>query len=453
MRLSAQVRGVFYSFKDLKDVFAKANEEKTGDALAGLAAQTVQERVAAKRVLSELTLGEIRNHPLLPPEQDEVSRVIEDGVDEQVYMRIQGWTVAELREWLLDERTSGGDMLAVSAGLTSEMIAGVTKLMSNLDLIHGAKKIEIVTRCNTEIGHHGTLASRLQPNHPTDSVEGVLASVREGLSFGAGDAVIGVNPVQDSVENIKQLMNRTYDFIQEYEVPTQNCVLAHVTTQMRAIEQGAQVDLVFQSIAGTERANQSFGIHASLLDEALDLARREGTGHGPNLMYFETGQGTELSAQANFGIDQMTLESRKYGFAKRWDPFLINTVVGFIGPEYLYDAKQVTRAALEDHFMGKLHKLPMGCDVCYTNHIQADQNDMENLGTLLVAAGVNFLISAPMGDDCMLNYQSLSYHDVATLRETFGYRPAPEFAAWLEQRGMTWNNRLSAVAGNASLFY
>ncbi|MBX6396158.1 MAG: ethanolamine ammonia-lyase subunit EutB, partial [Alicyclobacillaceae bacterium] len=435
MKLVAQVQGRTYQFRDLKEVFAKANEERSGDRLAGIAAETAQERIAAKRVLSEITLEQIRNNPLIPPEQDEVSRVIEELVNERIYREVCGWTVAELREYILSSDTTGADLLRLSRGLTSEMIAAAAKLMSNLDLIFAAQKIEVVTRCNISIGHRGTLSSRLQPNHPTDSVDGMLASLREGLAYGVGDAVIGINPVDDSLESVKRLMHASHEFIRSHGIPTQNCVLAHVTTQMKAVEQGAPADMLFQSIAGTEAANRSFGINARVLDEAYDLIRREGMSPGPNLMYFETGQGSELSAEAHHGVDQMTLEARKYGFARRWNPFILNTVVGFIGPEYLYDAKQVIRAGLEDHFMGKMHGIPMGVDVCYTNHIKADQNDMEDLGVLLVAAGVNFVIAVPMGDDCMLNYQSLSYHDVATLRETFGLRPAPEFEAWLEREG------------------
>ncbi len=448
MKLTSQIQGKNYQFKDLKDLFAKANEERSGDTLAGLGAMSAQERVAAKRVLAEITLEQIRDNPLISPENDEVSLIIEQQVNERLYSQVKGWTVAQLREWILSETTSGTDILRVSRGLTSEMIAAVTKLMSNLDLVYGAKKVEVITRCNTSIGYRGTLSSRLQPNHPTDSVEGMLASLRDGLSFGVGDAVVGINPVDDSTENVKRLMNESHDFLTKHNVPTQNCVLAHVTTQMRAIEQGARVDLIFQSIAGTEEANRSFGINAKLLDEAYQMMQTAGMSPGPNLLYFETGQGTELSANANFGVDQMTLESRKYGFVKRWNPFLVNTVVGFIGSEYLYDAKQVTRAGLEDHFMGKMHGLSMGVDACYTNHIQADQNDMENLAVLLVTAGVNFIIAVPMGDDCMLNYQSLSFHDVATLRETHSRKTSTEFDKWLNNVGILTDGKLVYPAGD-----
>jgi ethanolamine ammonia-lyase large subunit len=452
MKLKTTYLGIVYHFSSLKDLLAKANEEKSGDRLAGLAAETVQERIAAKEVLSQLTLGDIRENPLLPPEEDEVSKIIENQVNEPIYQSIKNWSMAELREFILSDSVTGEDLKRISKGLNSESIAAVAKLMSNLDLVTAANKIEILTKCNITIGHKGTLTSRLQPNHPTDNVDGMIASLKEGLSYGIGDAVIGINPVDDSVESVKRLLHATNDFINHWEIPAQNSVLAHVTAQMKAIEQGAPADMIFQSIAGTEAANKSFGITASMLAEANDMARKLGTGTGPQRLYFETGQGSELSAEAHHGIDQMTLESRNYGFAKYYDPFIVNTVVGFIGPEYLYNSKQVIRAGLEDHFMGKMHGIPMGVDICYTNHIKADQNDMEDLGVLLTAAGVNFIIATPMGDDCMLNYQSMSYHDVATLRQTMNKRPAPEFEAWLEKMGIYENGKLSKIAGDPTIF-
>ncbi len=446
------LQGQTYEFKDLKELFAKANEEKSGDRLAGLAAETVQERIAAKQVLAGLTLEDIRNHPLLPPEEDEVSRIIEEQVNDTIFADIKGWTVAKLREYILDDHIGDRELKRLSRGLTSEMIAATGKLMSNLDLIHAANKVEIISRCNIAIGQKGTLASRLQPNHPTDNVDGMLASMKEGLSYGVGDAVIGINPVDDSVESVKRLLHATQDFIEGWNIPTQNCVLAHVTTQMKAIEQGAPAAMIFQSIAGTEAANRSFGISVSLLEEAQQMIMEKGTSHGPQRLYFETGQGSELSAEAHHGIDQMTLEARNYGFARKFDPYILNTVVGFIGPEYLYDNKQVIRAGLEDHFMGKMHGISMGVDICYTNHIRADQNDIEELGVLLTAAGVNFIIAAPMGDDCMLNYQSMSYHDIATLRQTLDRKPAPKFAAWLEHMGITEDGKLTERAGDPTIF-
>ncbi|MGA5688438.1 ethanolamine ammonia-lyase subunit EutB [Cytobacillus pseudoceanisediminis] len=452
MKLQTSHLGNVYQFENLKDLFAKANEEKSGDRLAGIAAETVQERIAAKLVLSHLTLSDIRENPMLSPEEDEVSRIIESGMNEPVYQSIKNWSVAELREYILDDDTTGEDLKRISRGLNSEMIAAAAKIMSNLDLVHAANKIEILTKCNITIGYKGTLASRLQPNHPTDNVDGMIASLKEGLSYGIGDAVIGINPVDDSVESVKRLLHATHAFIKDWGIPTQNCVLAHVTAQMKAIEQGAPADMIFQSIAGTEAANRSFGITASLLEEANDMARTLGTGTGPQGLYFETGQGSELSAEAHFGMDQMTLESRNYGFARHYDPYIVNTVVGFIGPEYLYNNKQVIRAGLEDHFMGKMHGIPMGVDICYTNHIKADQNDIEDLGVLLTAAGVNFIIAAPMGDDCMLNYQSMSYHDVATLRQTMNKQPSPIFRDWLEKMGIFENGKLSKIAGDPTIF-
>ncbi|MCG3087167.1 ethanolamine ammonia-lyase subunit EutB [Sporosarcina cyprini] len=452
MNLSTVLGGERYVFADLKEVLAKANEEKSGDRLAGIAAETVQERIAAKAVVSELLVSDIRNNPLIPIETDEVSRIIEGDINERVYNEIKNWSIAELREYILSNDVGDRELKRLSRGLTSEVIAAVTKLMSNLDLVHAANKIEILSTCNITIGQKGTLSSRLQPNHPTDNIDGIIASLKEGLSYGIGDAVIGINPVDDSVESVKRILHATKDFINDWEIPTQNCVLAHVTTQMKAIQQGAPADMIFQSIAGTEKAHRSFGISAELIAEARDLALKQGTGTGPQVMYFETGQGSELSAEAHYGIDQLTLESRNYGFARHYDPYIVNTVVGFIGPEYLYNSKQVIRAGLEDHFMGKMHGIPMGVDICYTNHIKADQNDIEDLSVLLSAAGVNFIIAAPMGDDVMLNYQSMSYHDVATLLQTLGKTPAPEYLKWLEKMGIYENGKLSARAGDATLF-
>ncbi|PIC86250.1 ethanolamine ammonia lyase large subunit [Sporosarcina sp. P20a] len=452
MNLSTTLGGERYVFHDLKEVLAKANEEKSGDRLAGIAAETVQERIAAKTVVSELLVSDIRNNPLIPIESDEVSLIIENDINEKVYGEIKNWSIAELREYILSNEVGDRELKRLSRGLTSEVIAAVTKLMSNLDLVHAANKIEILSTCNITIGQKGTLSSRLQPNHPTDNIDGIITSLKEGLSYGIGDAVIGINPVDDSVESVKRVLNATKDFIDEWEIPTQNCVLAHVTTQMKAIEQGAPADMIFQSIAGTEKAHRSFGISAELIAEAKDLSLKMGTGTGPQTLYFETGQGSELSAEAHYGVDQVTMEARNYGFARHYDPYIVNTVVGFIGPEYLYNSKQVIRAGLEDHFMGKLHGLPMGVDICYTNHIKADQNDIEDLSILLSAAGVNFIIAAPMGDDVMLNYQSMSYHDVATVLQTMGKTPAPEYLKWLEKMGIYENGMLSKHAGDLTLF-
>ena len=444
--------GTTYQFNSLKEIFAKANEIKSGDQLAGIAAENAKERMAAKLILADLTMADIRSNSLLPPEADAVSRLIEEQVDETVYRSIQNWTVAELREYVLKQETTNLDIHRISRGLTSEMIAAAAKIMSNMDLVQASAKIEVMTHCNTTIGQKGILASRAQPNHPSDSIQGMKASLYEALSYGIGDAVIGINPVIDTVDSVKELLISTKELMTLWDIPTQNSVLAHVTTQMRAIRQGAPADLIFQSLAGTEAGNQSFGIDFALLDEADALIRELGTAQGPNRWYFETGQGSELSAEAHHGIDQLTLEARCYAVARRYKPFMVNTVVGFIGPEYLYDSKQVIRAGLEDHFMGKMHLLPMGVDVCYTNHMNADQNDMDNLSILLSAAGVNFVIGVPMADDCMLNYQSLSYHDIATLRDLQGLRPSPEFEKWLNQMGIMKNGKLTPHAGDPTLF-
>ncbi|HCF59075.1 MAG TPA: ethanolamine ammonia lyase large subunit [Myxococcales bacterium] len=452
MKLTTRLFGATFSFRSVKEVLAKANEPRSGDVQAGVAAESMREQVAAKMVLSELTLGELRKHPSVPYEECELSRLFEESLDEHAFGKVASLSVAGFREWLLDEKTTGEEILAVSPGLTPEMVAAVAKLMSNMDLVLGAKKIRVVVRCNSTLGLQGRISSRLQPNHPRDEVPGVLAAVREGLSFGNGDAVIGVNPSTESVDNVVAILRAVKGFMRRYRVPTQNCVLAHVTTQMKALEKGAPIDLLFQSLAGSEKANRNFGISVRLIDEAWDLAKREGTAQGPNVMYFETGQGTALSANAHYDTDQVTMEARTYGFARRYKPFLVNSVVGFIGPEYLYDGKQITRAGLEDHFMGKLSGVSMGCDACYTNHAVADQNDQENLEILLATAGVNFLMGIPMGDDVMLNYQTTSFHNNAALRSLLGLRPAPEFERWMERMGLWRNGRLTDRAGDPSIF-
>ncbi len=452
MRLKTKLFGTLYEFKDLNDVMAKANEEKSGDKLAGLAAATVTEMTAAKEVLSNVTLADLRNNPAVPYEDDEVTRIIQDNVNEKIYNELKNFTVAEFREWILSHETTGADLRRASRGITSEIVAAVTKLMSNLDLIYGASKIKITAHCNTTIGEDGVLAFRLQPNHTTDNVDGIKLSLFEGLSYGAGDAVLGLNPVYDTVEPVSNVLRMFHEIKEEFEIPTQTCVLAHVTTQMDAIKQGAPADLIFQSIAGSEKGNTAFGLNASVLSEARDLMLREGTCEGPNVMYFETGQGSELSSEAHHGVDQLTMEARCYGFAKKYKPYIVNTVVGFIGPEYLYDSKQVIRAGLEDHFMGKLTGISMGVDACYTNHMKADQNDIENLSVLLTAAGCNYFMSIPHGDDIMLNYQCTGYHEVPSLRETLNRKPIHEFEIWLEKMGIYENGRLSKRAGDASIF-
>lgn len=441
-----------YQFKDVKDVLAKANEEKSGDRLAGIAAENAQERVAAKVVLSHLTVSDLRNNPVVPYETDEVTRIIQDQVNEKIYEEIKNWTISELREWILDTKTTGSDIRRISRGLTSEVVSGVTKLMSNLDLMTGAQKIIVTAHANTTIGLPGRLGIRLQPNHPTDDIDGIVASLFEGLSYGAGDAVIGLNPVDDTVGSVSKILKKFEEIKHKYEIPTQICVLAHVTTQIEAIKQGVPTDLVFQSIAGSEKGNAAFGFNAATIEEARQLALSQGVATGPNVMYFETGQGSELSSDAHFGADQLTMEARCYGFAKKFNPFLVNTVVGFIGPEYLYDSKQVIRAGLEDHFMGKLTGISMGCDACYTNHMKADQNDIENLAVLLSNAGCNYFMGIPHGDDVMLNYQCTGYHEAGALRQLLGKRPIAEFEAWLEKMGFMENGKLTEKAGDASVF-
>ena len=450
MLLKTTLLGKTYCFRNIKDVLAKANEEKTGDKLAGLAAETAQERIAAKVVLSAMTLADLRENPAVPYEEDEVTRIIQDDVNERVYAKIRNWTVAELREWLLSETTTGADIRKLSRGLTSEMIAAVCKLMSNLDLIYAASKITVTAHCNTTIGLPGTLSCRLQPNHTTDDPEGITASTLEGLTFGAGDAVIGLNPVTDTPEQVAKILHRFQEIKEHWQIPTQICVLAHVTAQMQALKQGAPMDLIFQSIAGSQKGNEAFGFSAATLEEARQMLLRDGTAEGPNVMYFETGQGSELSSLAHYDTDQVTMEARCYGFAKRFSPFLVNTVVGFIGPEYLYDARQVTRAGLEDHFMGKLTGISMGCDCCYTNHMKADQNDIENLASLLTLAGCNYFMGIPHGDDIMLNYQTTGFRETAALREITGKTAIPPFQRWLEKMGFVENGKLTAKAGDGS---
>ena len=452
MLLRTKLFGTTYEFGSIKELLAKANEEKSGDRQAGIAAASVAERVAARYVLAEVPLSVIRENPAVPYDEDEVTRVIDDAVNEAIYAEIKGWTVGDFREWLLDDHTTGDMVRRVSNALTGEMVAGVTKLMSNLDLIHAASKIRVSAHCNNTIGLPGTLASRNQPNHPTDSVEGIRATLYEGLSFGSGDSVIGINPVDDTVGSVSRLLEMTYDVIQKWQIPTQNCLLAHVTTQMEAMRQGAPIGLVFQSLAGSEKAMDAFGVSVGMMDEAYAMAQKHCWTAGPNYMYFETGQGTALSADAHYGADQLVMEARIYGMARRWHPYQVNTVVGFIGPEYLYDSVQITRAGLEDHFMGKLTGISMGCDACYTNHAKATQNDIENLAVLLSTAGCNYFMGVPLGDDAMLSYQCTSYHDAPSLRQTLGLRPLPEFERWMEELGLMTNGRLTDRAGDASFF-
>jgi ethanolamine ammonia-lyase large subunit len=431
----------------LAEVMAKANEPKSGDELAGLAAADASERVAAKGALADTRLGRFVEEPMLPPEADEVTRAFLDGLDARTYAGLASWTVGELRERILGDPPQA--VAAIRPGLLPEMAAAVAKIMSNMDLMLASRRLPVVVRGRSTLGEPGRLATRVQPNHPRDGVDGVLASTLEGLAYGCGDAVLGVNPVDDRVEVVRRLADALQGTRERLDVPTQVSVLAHVTTQLAALEEGAPLDLLFQSVAGTAQGNRAFGIDLRLLDEADAAIRERGRLDGPARWYFETGQGSELSSGAHAGIDQVTLEARCYGVARRYGPLLVNSVVGFIGPEYLWDARQVIRAGLEDHFMGKLLGVPMGVDVCYTNHMTADQNDLESLAVLLTAAGCNYVMAVPMGDDCMLSYQTSSFHDAAALRELLDRRPAPEFEAWLEARGLMQDGRLTDRAGDA----
>ena len=439
-----------YTFGSLRELLAKATPLRSGDVLAGVAAGSAEERVAAQFALADVPLAHFLDEQVVPYESDEVTRLIVDTHDAEAFRPVRPLTVGELRDWLLSDDATPERMAELAPGLTPEMAAAVSKLMRVQDLIAAAAKMRVATRFRTTVGLRGRLSTRLQPNHPTDASLGIAASILDGLLLGSGDAVVGINPAGDSVGVTVDLLNLVDALRERFGIPVQSCVLAHVTTQMAAMERGAPVDLIFQSIAGTEAANRSFGVSLSLLDEAhaAGLALKRGSvcldGRvGENVMYFETGQGSALSANAHHGVDQQTLEARAYAVARRYRPMLVNTVVGFIGPEYLYDGKQIVRAGLEDHFCGKLLGLPMGCDVCYTNHAEADQDDMDALLTLLGAAGVNYIMGVPGADDVMLNYQSTSFHDALYVRRVLGLRPAPEFEAWLEGEGFA---RLTAEA-------
>lgn len=452
MKYTTNLSGQTFTFDSVKEVLAKAGEQKSGDILAGVGAKSDIERIAAKEVLAGITLKELYENPAAPYEEDEVTRMNIDGLNQTIYEKIKNWTVSDLREWILSYEATESDIKRISHGLTAEMIAAVCKLMTNLDLIYGAQKIRITACCNTTVGERGIMGTRLQPNHTTDNVEGITASLFEGLSYGCGDVLIGLNPVNDTVSSLAEVLKRFDKVKNDLEIPTQICVLGHITTQIEAVKQGAPCDMIFQSIAGSEKGNRAFGFSADTVKEALELLKVHGTATGPNLLYFETGQGSELSSNAHWGADQVTMEARCYAFARPFHPFMVNTVVGFIGPEYLYDSKQVIRAGLEDHFMAKLSGLPMGCDCCYTNHMMADQNDIENLSLLLGAAGVNYILGVPTSDDIMLNYQTNAYHDIGTIREILGLHPIPEFERWLERMGIMENGKLTKRAGDPTIF-
>lgn len=437
MSYSVSLSGRTLSFRDLRTLLAKATPARSGDALAGIAAENEEERALAKIALAEVPLARFLEELLIPYEQDEVTRLIVDTHDRTAFTAIRGLTVGGFREWLLDPQTDTETLAQTAPGITPEMAAAVSKLMRNQDLILAAQKCRVVTRFRNTLGLPGRLSVRLQPNHPTDDVRGIAASMLEGLLYGCGDAVIGINPASDSLQAVVRLLDMMNAFRERYEVPTQTCVLAHVTNTLRAMERGAPVDLVFQSIGGTEKTNRSFGVSLAMLEEAWTAALELKRGTvGDNVMYFETGQGSALSADAHEGVDQQTCEARAYAVARHFKPLLVNTVVGFIGPEYLFNGKQIIRAGLEDHFCGKLLGLPMGCDVCYTNHAEADQDDMDTLLTMLAVAGVNFVMGVPGADDVMLNYQSTSFHDALYARSVLGLRRAPEFETWLERMGI-----------------
>jgi ethanolamine ammonia-lyase large subunit len=426
-----------YVFDDLKTLLARASPDRSGDRLAGVAARSGEERVAARMALADVPLADFRRHDLVPYDDDEVTRLIHDTHDAGAFAAVASLTVGEFRDWLLAHETTTERLAALAPGLTPEMAAAVSKLMRNQDLIAVARKVSVVTKFNNTIGLPGRLSARLQPNHPTDDARGIAASIVDGLLYGSGDAVIGINPATDNVATVSSLLTMIDEIRRRWDIPTQSCVLAHVTTTLKAMEQGAPVDLVFQSVAGSEAANKSFGVDLALLREAREaaLALKRGA-LGDNVMYFETGQGAALSAGAHHGVDQQTMETRAYAVARHFKPLLVNSVVGFIGPEYLFDGKQITRAGLEDHFCGKLLGLPMGVDVCYTNHADADQDDMDNLLTLLAVAGCTYVMGVPGADDVMLSYQSTSFHDALYVREALNLRPAPEFEAWLLRMGI-----------------
>ncbi|HVH86463.1 MAG TPA: ethanolamine ammonia-lyase subunit EutB [Terriglobales bacterium] len=437
-------------FADLRELLAKANEVKSGDQLAGVAAHSEQERVAAKCSLADTPLTRILSEPLI---EDDVTHLIHEHFDEAAFAPIRSMTVGEFREYLLSDDTSDEQLKTLQPGIIPEMAAAVAKIMSNKDLVLAAAKIRNVTRCRNTLGQRDVLAIRTQPNHPADDVGGILLAAFEGLLYGCGDAVIGVNPATDSVESVAAILHSLQRLVTVYEIPTQTCCLAHITTQLAAMDRGAPVDLLFQSVAGTEAANRSFGITTQTISEGRARTlehhrdRKNINWVGENVMYFETGQGSALSAEAHYGIDQLTLEARAYGVARAFSPLLVNSVVGFIGPEYLFDERQIIRAGLEDHFMGKLLGLPMGCDVCYTNHAEADQNSADNLLMLLSAAGSNYFMGVPCSDDVMLNYESTSYHDALAMRRLFNLRPAPEFLAWLQERGVYRDSEPAALDG------
>ena len=453
MKLKTRLNGKTYQFRDINDVLAKANEPKSGDRLIGIAAESMSERIAAKIVLSELTVKDLTENPSIPYEKDEITRINIDGLNQKQYAKFSGMTIGELRNWILSHKTRNSDLQRATWGFSAEVIAAVAKLMSAMDLIYGASKIHKITTCNTTIGQPGTISYRCQTNSTTDDPETIVLGLMEGVTYGSGDACFGINPVEDNVESTTRIANKVYEFMDKNEIPTQIVVLSHMTTQMEALRKGAPLSMVFQSIAGSQMGNDNFGVSKALVEEAYALAREAALGTGPNLLYFETGQGSEVSIGADCGVDEMTLEARTYAFCRNFFPFMVNNVSGFIGPETIYDGKEMIRANLEDHFMGKLSGLPMGMAPCYTNHTSITQDDQEIATTLLAIAGANYYMGVPMGDDIMLSYQDTSFHDDATLREITGKKPAPEFHKWMIKKGlMDEDGILTERAGDGSIF-
>lgn len=453
MKLKTMLNGNVYQFKNVVDVLAKANEPKAGDRLQGIAADNESERVAAKIVLSEMTIGDVVENPTIPYEQDEVTRVNIDGMNNRRYEKMKNMTIGDFREWILDHKTTGEDLIRASRGINGEVAAATAKIMGSMDLVYGASKIHKVTRCNTAIGQPGTISYRCQTNSTTDDPETILLGVMEGVSYGAGDACLGINPVEDNVDSTTRIADKLYEFVEKNEVPTQITVLSHITTQMESMRKGAPLSMIFQSIAGNQATNDNFGVTKELLEEAYDLAKQHGINVGPNLLYFETGQGSEVSVGSDCGVDEMTLEARTYGFARYFDPFMVNNVTGFIGPETILDGKEMIRGNLEDHFMGKLLGLPMGMAPCFTNHTPINMDDQQMATMLLALAGSNYYMGVPCGDDVMLAYQDTSFHDDVALRELTGRKPAPEFFKWMVKKGlMDENGRLTEIAGDGSIF-
>jgi ethanolamine ammonia-lyase large subunit len=452
MKLKTTIQGETFEFKSIKDVLAKSAEARSGDDLIGVSAKTERERIAAKWVVANLTLQDLYENPVLPYEEDEVTRVIIDDTNKAIYNRLKGWTVADLRAFLLDQNTTNDDIQRMRKGLTSEMISAVVRLMSVMDMLVASKKIYNPKRANTTIGLPGTLSYRNQPNHPTDDIDGIMAQVYEGLTYGSGDIVLGINPVDPTPDTLVRILTATYDAMQRWEIPTQNSALGHITDQMEAARRGAPIGLFFQSLAGNEAANKGFGIDLKMMEEAWAMARELSYCGGDNVMYFETGQGSEMSVGLDFGADEQTLESRTYGYGRHFNPFCVNNVTGFIGPETHLNGQQVAFGTLEDLFCGKMHGFCMGLAPCYVNHVDMNHNDQEMATVLGTAGGAVYYMGMSMGDDCMLSYQDTSYHDDPSLREIFGLRPAPEFEKWLERMGIMCHGKLTKRAGDPSIF-